>query len=220
MLVGVIAEEAFVKFVGDAWLAGLVVFGEGETGAVIRGVELVGVVEVEEALRGLAGGKGAVGFFDKEPAAGLGDLVPEGRQADVENTRRIADGAQKAEDGEHDRGVEREEGAAVVARGAAPKRPDIGGVGGADEPVLADHEQRAHPAEPKRLGPMQAGVAVGFHRATGVALALAGVAHAPAPKAEQGFARVPVKEAPGEAEKVSEPAEHSRTVVSEAGPAN
>ena len=209
---GMLVEQALVDAVGEDGLAGLEGLGEGEAGGVVGGVALVGVGKVEEGLGGVVGGEGLPGLLHEEPAAGLAEPVPRGRPGDVEDVHRVADDAEENEDGEDGGEVEGGDGAAVVAEGAAPERADVGGVGGAAPALGGFDEERADAAEAGGGGPLEAGLAMGFEGAAGIAGTLARAEGATAAQPEPGFPGVPVEEAPCEAEEVGEPASHPPTL--------
>ena len=206
---GVLVEEAGVELIGEGGLGVLVEEGEFEGGRVVGGIEGVGEGEGFFGVADLAGGEGAVGALREVLAACEVDAGPVGRVGDGDVADRDADGSLEGEVAEGGGEVERGEGAAVEEEGAGPERADVGGIDGAAE--LAGGvalEEGTEALEAFLTVPGERRLAGRFHGAAGVARALAGAAAATCAQAEAGFGGVPVEEAPGEAEEVSEPADH------------
>jgi len=206
---GVVAIELGKDVVGEHGLAGLPKLGEKESGAVVGGIEFVGVGKGEKGLGGAAFFAGRAGFFEITLRLRDAQFAPGRRPDGLAIGDPVAHRGEEREGEKRHREVGGEAAAGEQEKRPAPERADPGGVDGADpRAVGATLQQGADRAEASGGVKMGDGLATGFVGAAGIARDLARAAVAAAAQDVPGFAGVPRKRAPAEEEEVGYPADH------------
>ena len=190
-----LVESSVARF-GQGGVSRLIIASDRKIRRFALGVETVGGFEIEQGLFDSPGVHRANARFVDESAPGLGNAVTKPGPYPVDDPARVTDGAQKHEDPENPDEIQRQIRSAKITGDKYPQRPHVGGVDRAT--------QAGGPL------PVQAGLTLDLRGTARRARILARSTAAPPAPLPQSFAGVPIKEAPSQAEKVSDPTNHKR----------